>query len=313
MPERIIEYQVPNDVSGARADKVFASAFKDVSRARLQKAFELNQVSFDGLIIDKRFKIKKGGLLKAVLKESEATQAPSGVDIPLNIIHEDASIIVVNKAPGMVTHPGSGTSEDTLVHALLHYCDGKLSSVGAPDRPGIVHRLDKETSGLIVVAKTDLAYHELVKAFSERLTEKRYLALLSKAPKLKSGSCKDPIGRHSMQRTKMAVQSNGKEAHTDWKCLELFGSMASMVECQIHTGRTHQIRVHMSHLGFPLLGDSGYGYKTGRFSELSIPRVCLHAQFLTIPHPETGEKMTFEAPIPDDLVSLIESMRTAFG
>ena len=313
MQERIIEYQVPDDVSEVRADKLFASAFKDISRARLQKAFDLNQVSFDGLTIDKRYKIKKGGLLKAVLKEVEVSMLPSGIDIPLNIIHEDASIIVINKASGMVTHPGSGTSEDTLVHALLHYSKGELSSLGAPDRPGIVHRLDKETSGLIVVAKTDLAYHELVKAFSQRLTEKRYLALLSKAPKLKSGSCKEAIGRHSTQRTKMAVQPNGKEAHTDWKCIELFGSMSSWVECQIHTGRTHQIRVHMSHLGFPLLGDTSYGYKANRFSEFLIPRVCLHAQFLKIPHPKTGESMTFEAPIPDDLALLIESMRAAYS
>ncbi|MGB0344885.1 MAG: RluA family pseudouridine synthase [Coraliomargarita sp.] len=300
MADREIEYRVPEELAGARADKLFAAAFEDVSRARLQRAFDAGRVTCDGAVIERRFKAVGGTLLRAVLEEPEAGAGPRAVALPLEIVHEDASLVVVNKAAGMVTHPGSGTEEDTLVHALLHHCADGLSTVGAPDRPGIVHRLDKETSGLIVVAKTDLAHHRLVQAFSERETGKRYLALVSGAPERSSGTIREPVGRHPVHRTRMAVQPGGKEAHTDWAVLERFGTAAALVECRIHTGRTHQIRVHMSHLKHPLLGDATYGYKASRLKGIDVPRVMLHATELEFPHPETGERVTFEVPLPED-------------
>lgn len=303
MPERIIEYQVPEGVVTGRADKIFAAEFEDISRARLQRAFEQGQVTFDGITIDKRYKIKSGGCLRAILEEPNSETGPEAVAIPLDVIFEDESIIVVNKAPGMVTHPGSGTGADTLVHALLHHTGGQLSSVGAPERPGIVHRLDKETSGLIIVAKNDRAHHKLAAAFSERETFKRYTALVLGSPKKNRGSCLESIGRHPVQRTRMAIIAGGRDAHTDWEVVERFGDRAAKVSCIIHTGRTHQIRVHMSGLKHPLLGDTTYGYKPNRIKGVTIPRVMLHSTELRLKHPDTDETVSFEAPLPDDFIT----------
>lgn len=302
MPKRIIEFYVPNGTKSQRADKLFAAEFEGISRARLQRAFEAGQVTFDGERIDKRFKVARAGLLHAVLEQPEFDVSPGPVDLPLQVVYEDESIVVVNKAPGMVTHPGSGTGEDTLVHALLHHCNGQLSSIGAPDRPGIVHRLDKETSGLIIAAKTDKAHHKLVAAFSARETYKRYTALVLGRPKRSSGSCHEPIGRHPVVRTRMAVQKNGREAHTDWKVEEVFGKDAALVSCVIHTGRTHQIRVHLSFLGHPLLGDTTYGFKANRLKGVEVPRLMLHSTELRVAHPASGLEMRFKAKLPDDFI-----------
>ncbi|MGC6423568.1 MAG: RluA family pseudouridine synthase [Lentimonas sp.] len=309
MASRIIEFQVPPGVKSSRADKLFAAEFEDVSRARLQRAFDAGTVTFDGQVIDKRFKLTDPGLLRAVLEEPNSAERPKAVDILLDVVYEDDSIIVVNKAPGMVTHPGSGTGDDTLVHALLHHTKGALSSVGAPDRPGIVHRLDKETSGLIVVAKTDKGHYKLATAFSERQTYKRYTALVQSVPKLRRGSIKDAIARHPVIRTKMAVVASGKEAHTDWEVLERYGDRAAMVSCVIHTGRTHQIRVHMSSRKHPLLGDPTYGFKASRLKGVEVPRVMLHSTELHIKHPEKDELMEFKAVLPNDFEQLRALLR----
>ena len=309
MNERVIEFQVPAEIDENRADKLFASAFKDISRARLQKAFDLGRVTFNGEVIDKRFKIRNIGCLKAILEEASVKEIPKGNNLPLQVVYEDDSIIVINKSSGMITHPGNGTGDDTLVHALLYHCDGALSSVGLPNRPGIVHRLDKETSGLIVVAKTDLAHHALARAFSERNVKKRYLALLSGVPKLHSGVCFDRIGRHPVYRTKMSVQSKGREAHTEWEILEKFSDKASLVQCTIHTGRTHQIRVHMQNLGFPLIGDSLYGFKKNRYKKFIIERIFLHSSYLEFEHPTTSKSMEFSSEIPKEFDELINNFR----
>lgn len=308
MADRVIELEVPKGVKVGRADKVFAAAFEDVSRVRLQRAFEAGAVTFNGQMIDKRYKVNQPGTLRAVLEEPKVSDAPKAVDLPLEIIYEDEFILVVNKASGMITHPGSGTGDDTLVHALLHYTQGNLSAVGAPDRPGIVHRLDKETSGLIVVAKNDLAHHKLASAFSERETYKRYTALVQAAPKLSHGSIKEPIGRHPVMRTRMAVVQSGKEAHTDWVVKQRFGQRAAMVSCVIHSGRTHQIRVHLSSIGLPLLGDPSYGFRASRMKAYDVPRVMLHSTELRIQHPERDELMYFEAPLPKDFSVLIDQL-----
>lgn len=309
MDDRIIEYFVADDVGEVRADKLFASVIEDVSRARLQKAFDSGRVSFEGEVIDKRFKIRHSGWLRATLEKVSVDEVPEGKAIPLNIVYEDDAIIVINKSSGMVTHPGNATGDDTLVHALLHHCKGNLSSVGMPERPGIVHRLDKETSGLIVVAKTDLAHHCLAKDFSERTIKKRYLALVSGVPKMRSGTCMESIGRHPTYRTKMSVQPKGREAHTDWKVLEIFGEKASLIECSIHTGRTHQIRVHMQNLGFPLLGDKLYGFRPNRFKDFSIERIFLHATYLSFVHPSSAEHLEFTEPVPKDFLELMAALK----
>ena len=309
MADRIIEYQVPAGAKAERADKLFAGEFEDVSRARLQRAFDADQVTFEGVVIGKRFKVDCPGLLRAVLIDEVAEVPPKPIDLPLKVVFEDKSLVVVDKGPGMVTHPGNGTGEDTLVHALLHHCRGQLSSIGAPDRPGIVHRLDKETSGLIIVAKTDKAHHRLVAAFSERETYKRYTALVLGLPKWSSGSLREPIARHPVHRTRMAVQANGRDTHTDWSVEARFGRLAAQMSCVIHTGRTHQIRVHMSHLGCPLLGDPTYGFKATRLPQVEIPRVMLHSTELSLAHPETGEQMRFHAELPSDFLETIRRLQ----
>jgi 23S rRNA pseudouridine1911/1915/1917 synthase len=305
MADRIIEFTVPSGVKAGRADKIFAAEFDDISRARLQKAFDAGQVSFDGITIDKRFKVNRPGMLRAILEEPTFEAAPVAVELPLDIIYEDESILVVNKAPGMITHPGNGTGSNTLVHALLHHCGENLSSIGAPNRPGIVHRLDKETSGLIIVAKNDAAHHKLAAEFSERKTYKRYTALVYGIPKVSRGTIKEAIGRHPVMRTRMAVVHSGKPAHTDWTVEARYKQKAARISCVIHTGRTHQIRVHMSEIRFPLLGDVTYGFKPGRLKDIKVPRVMLHSTELRIQHPDRDELMTFEAPLPADFEDLI--------
>lgn len=309
MTERAIEFQVPAGVSSGRADKIFAAEFDDISRARLQRAFEAGQVTFDGAVIDKRFKINRAGMLRAVLDEPVAEAGPEATEIPLNIVYEDESIIVVDKAAGMVTHPGSGTGDDTLVHALLHHCKGALSSVGAPDRPGIVHRLDKETSGLIVVAKNDRSHHRLAEAFSQRETFKRYRALVMGMPKKTAGRCEGPIGRHRVVRTRMAIMASGREALTDWSVEDSYGGRAALVGCVIHTGRTHQIRVHLSGMNHPLLGDTTYGFRASRLPGIEIPRVMLHSTELRLQHPERDEPLHFEAPLPPDFQAVMQQLK----
>lgn len=308
MTEREIELAVPPGAPPGRADKIFAAAFEDVSRARLQRAFDAGRVTFDGEVVGKRFQVDRPGLLRAVLEEAPAEAAPRPVELPLEIVYEDEALIVVNKAAGMVTHPGSGTGEDTLVHALLHHCRGELSTVGAPDRPGIVHRLDKETSGLILVARTDLAHHRLAAAFSERQTDKRYTALVLGHPRPAAGSIREPIGRHPVVRTRMAVQRGGRSAHTDYRVEAPCGPGACRVTCTIHTGRTHQIRVHLSHLGHPLLGDTTYGFKAARLPGVTVPRVMLHATELALRHPLSGEMVRFQAPPPADFEELASAL-----
>lgn len=309
MSDRSIEYQVPAGAPVERADKLFAAKFEEVSRARLQRAFDAGQVTFEGEVIQKRFKITRPGLLRAVLEEAQSDAAPCPVDLPLDVVYEDEALIVVNKAAGMITHPGSGTGEDTLVHALLHHCRGRLSGVGAPERPGIVHRLDKETSGLILAAKTDQAHHKLALAFSQRETFKRYSALVLGKPKKNSGSIQEPIGRHPVVRTRMAVRRDGREARTDYEQCRVFGAYASQLSCVIHTGRTHQIRVHLSHLGHPLLGDAAYGFKPQRLPGVEIPRVMLHATELKLAHPLTGQALRFQADPPEDFSSVVQALR----
>ena len=308
MPEQT--FIVPEDSTPDRADKILAAHYPEVSRAAIQRFIESGKVRREnGDSLESKKKLNPGEVLLVDLSP-EPIPGLRPVDLPIGILYEDESLVVVDKPSGMVVHPGDGTGEDTLVHALLHHCDEKLSTIGAPERPGIVHRLDKDTSGAIVVAKTDPVHHALVKQFAERETGKEYLALASGVPREKSGRVTLPIGRHPTIRVKMAVVENGKAAHTDWERVDGgFGDLASLLKCRIHTGRTHQIRVHLSSLGHPVVGDETYGFKPARSKIPSPPRVLLHAQKLSFTHPASGELMTVEAPVPADFSDYVELLK----
>jgi 23S rRNA pseudouridine1911/1915/1917 synthase len=289
-----------------RADKVLALAFPETSRSQIKRAIEAGKIRReDGSPLDPKSKLAAGESLMVDLTPAQKQIHPP-VPIPLSILFEDEELIVIDKASGMVVHPGGGTGEDTLVHALLHHCQGSLCSIGAPDRPGIVHRLDKETSGVMVVAKTEKAYHSLVAQFSERTIGKVYHALVAGHPYPNQGEVSLPIGRHPKVRVKMAVvEKGGKPAHTEWKTLSLYGEKFALIECRIRTGRTHQIRVHFSCLNHPLAGDSTYGYKASKNEGYFFPRVMLHARSLSFLHPQSGEELSFSTPIPDDFESAL--------
>lgn len=231
-------------------------------------------------------------------------------DIPLDIVFEDDSLLVINKPPGLVVHPAAGHYSGTLVHALLHHCGGDLASRGGAERLGIVHRLDKDTSGLIVVAKTNAAHESLGEQFQSRQVIKIYLAIAKGEFRHAKGQCLEPIGRHPIARKKMAVIKSGRTAHTDYAVLQQW-PQAALVECQLHTGRTHQIRVHLAHLGHPILGDTLYG-RPWKSEGLPLPgRQLLHATRLSFTHPVTGKKVVFSAPLPEDFSQLIHALDRA--
>jgi 23S rRNA pseudouridine1911/1915/1917 synthase len=245
--------------------------------------------------------VKTGDLIAIAVPEAVPLQAVSQ-DIPLHILFEDDDLIVLNKAPGMVVHPAPGNPDGTLVNALLHHCRGQLSGIGGVERPGIVHRLDKDTSGCLVIAKSDAAHHSLTTQFAERSTmEKLYLAVTQGIPKPAHDTVFTHIGRHPVNRQKMAVVNppGGKAAITDYQILATdSATLTALILCHLHTGRTHQIRVHLHHKGTPLVGDPIYG-KPSKTSELT-GRLMLHAWRLSFDHPMTGKRHRFEAPIPHE-------------
>jgi 23S rRNA pseudouridine1911/1915/1917 synthase len=292
-----------------RADKVLVSAFPQASRSQIKRAIEAGKIRReDGNPLDPKSKLTPGDSLIVDLAPPKS-QSHSPVPIPLAVLFEDEDLIVIDKIAGMVVHPGGGTGEDTLVHALLHHCQGSLCPVGAPDRPGIVHRLDKGTSGVMVVAKTEKAYHSLVGQFSERKTGKVYHALVAGHPHPSKGEIALPIGRHHKVRVKMAVvDKGGKPAHTEWKTLSLYTEKFALLECRIRTGRTHQIRVHLSFMNHPLAGDSTYGYKASKNEGQLFPRVMLHARNLSFLHPQSGDELSFSAPIPKDFQTAVSAL-----
>ncbi len=309
MPVRLqaSSYIVPADTRRVRADKALAQAFPAHSRTAFQRAFEAGLVTADGKVVAQSDAVRAGQKLKFSLPELK----PAGikaVEIPIEVLFEDKHLIVLNKPAGMVVHPGVGTGEDTLVHALLAHCAGSLSGIGGVERPGIVHRLDKETTGVLVVAKTDAAHRALADQFATRALRKEYLALVSGAPKQDSGAINRAISRHPVHRHRMTVGEGGRPARTDWTVEERFGGKAALVRCRIHTGRTHQIRVHLKSLGHPLLGDSTYGWK--QTEDLpKPPRVMLHAEHLVFAHPVGAKTMDLRAPLPADFEELARKLR----
>lgn len=294
-----------------RADKILSRAFPEHSRVAFQRAFDAGLVRLRGVAVKRDASVVGGDVLEYEFPEVKAAELRA-VNIPLEVIFEDKHLLAVNKPSGMVVHPGAATGEDTLVHALLAHCAGSLSGIGGVERPGIVHRLDRETSGIILVAKNDAAHRALSEQFSERSLEKEYLALVAGAPTLLSGSIRKSIGRNKQHRHKMAVvesEDGGKEAHTDWEVVEQFGKIATLVRCTIHTGRTHQIRVHLKSLGHVILGDVIYGWKPDPRLPKDPARVMLHAEHLVFAHPKSGKTLDLRASLPADFESQLTQLR----
>jgi 23S rRNA pseudouridine1911/1915/1917 synthase len=304
-------YTVPDGVRQLRADKALALSHREHSRVAFHRAFDAGLVTLRGRVIGRDTPVAGGDVLEFSFPDLKPA-AVKAVAIPLEVLFEDKHLLAVNKAAGMIVHPGAGTGEDTLVHALLAHCKGGLSGVGGVERPGIVHRLDRETSGIILVAKTDPAHRGLAEQFSERALQKEYLALVVGAPALMSGSIKKAIGRNKQHRHKMAAmeaEQGGRDAHTDWEIVERFGDVATLVRCTIHTGRTHQIRVHLKSLGHLVLGDAVYGWKPDPRLTRQPGRVMLHAEHLVFQHPITGKTIDLRAPLPADLAGMLVQLR----
>jgi 23S rRNA pseudouridine1911/1915/1917 synthase len=286
-----------------RLDKVLAQRL-ELSRTQLQTWIEKDLVQRAGKPINVKTRMFTDDEITISIPAAEVWHIKPE-DRPLDILFEDEYFMVINKAAGEVVHPGAGHLEGTIVSAILHHCKGKLSGVGGVERPGIVHRLDKDTSGVLIIAKDDETHQFLSKQFQLRKTVKIYRALVLSAPKIQHGSWLGNIGRHANHRQKMTVlKGSGRTAHTDYKVLKRFGEIASELELNIHTGRTHQIRVHCQHVGCPVVGDTLYGRRQRWFEEAGVKRQMLHAQSLTIQHPKTKKKMTFTAPLPEDFISV---------
>jgi 23S rRNA pseudouridine1911/1915/1917 synthase len=300
-------YTVPAGSRRERADKVLAAAFPEHSRSAFQRALEAGLVRADGKVIGQADDVKGGQVIEFSFPDTKPAELKP-VDIPLDVIFEDKHLIVLNKPAGMVVHPGVGTGEDTLVHALLAHCAGELSGVGGVERPGIVHRLDKETTGLLVVAKHDAAHRALADQFASRALLKEYVALVSGVPKEASGTINRAIARHPVHRHRMTVGEGGRPSRTDWTVEKTFAGKAAFVRCRIHTGRTHQIRVHLKSLGHPVLGDDTYGWKQDPAMP-PVERVMLHAEHLVFAHPVSAKTMDLHAPLPADFKQLVAALK----
>lgn len=299
---------VETDEEGLRLDQFLAQMLTAQSRSYLQKLIRNGHILVNGNAKKPSYDVKEGDEIIVTLP----TPVPLDVqaeDIPLNIIYEDVNLIVINKPAGLIVHPAAGHFDHTLVNALVYHCGRNLSCIGGVLRPGIVHRLDRDTSGCIVVAKDDTTHNGLTKQFQGREVNKEYLAIVAGKVKELRGTLSTMIGRHPVHRKRMAVRyDTGREAVTTYEVLERF-QMATLLNLKLGTGRTHQIRVHMSHMGHPVLGDEEYGKKKSRLSGIEIPRQMLHAYKLGFVHPVKNEWMEFTAPIPQDMEDLLNYLR----
>ncbi len=303
-------YTVPPGIRTLRADKALAMAFREHSRTALQRAFDAGHVTLRGAAIKRDHPVVDGDVLEFSFPDVVPMDIKAA-DIDLDVLFEDKHMLAINKAAGMVVHPGAATGDDTLVHALLGHCAGTLSGIGGVERPGIVHRLDKETTGVIVVAKTDKAHRALADQFATRSLKKFYVALVAGVPQLLSGTIDSAISRHPTHRHRMTIGEGGRPARTSWERAETFGEIASLMRCQIFTGRTHQIRVHLKSLGHPILGDPLYGWKPDARLATQPERVMLHAEHLVLTHPITGKELDLRAPLPKDFVAMMKVLKKA--
>ena len=331
---QILSATASSDDAGARLDLWLSQQFETLSRSRAKTLIQGGALKIDNqTITDPRAKVIAFSVYDLEMPAPVAA-TPEPEDIPLNILHEDDHLIIINKASGMAVHPAPGTWSGTLVNALLHHCKGELPGIGGVERPGIVHRLDKLTTGVMVAAKTEAAHAGLSKLFAAHDIERTYTALTRGAPRPLVGTVEARIARSTSDRKKMAVPRNpqseaGRHAVTHYKSLATYGLLdkgaglpaAAMIACTLETGRTHQIRVHMSHIGAPLIGDPVYGRHRGIKSYGSgdafitattrarkMTRQALHASLLGFVHPVTGEPVRYEAPLPSDMAELVEAL-----
>lgn len=305
-----IEIMITDEMNGTRLDLVLSAALEDFSRSFIQKMFENGRVFVNGKVCrEKKLKATSGMMVSIEIPTPEKLQVEAE-DIPLEIVYEDEDVLVVNKPAGMVVHPAPGNYTGTLVNALMHHCGDELSSINGVIRPGIVHRIDKDTSGLLMVAKNDKAHNSLSQQLAQHSITRRYRAIVYSNIKEDEGTVDRPIGRDPKNRLRNAVTDlNSKEAVTHYRVLERFGNF-TLIEAQLETGRTHQIRVHMSYLKHPLLGDELYGpVKSKSASKLGAKRQMLHAGVLGFVHPSSGEYMEFESPLPEDFERVLEKLR----
>jgi 23S rRNA pseudouridine1911/1915/1917 synthase len=312
--------------AGHRLDRFLADALSDLSRARIQQLLAEGNVARSGATIKDANHRVKGGETYTVLVPAALPARPQGQDIPLEVVYEDKDLIVIEKPAGLVVHPAAGNPDGTLVNALIAHCGAGLIGIGGEARPGIVHRLDKDTSGLLVAAKTERAMTSLARQFANHTIERAYNAVVWGAPRAREGVIEGQIGRSPFDRKRMAVlRGGGKLARTRYRVVERFGTdarpFASLIECRLETGRTHQIRVHLTHLGHPLVGDPTYGRarqaprpkttaeEVAFAAAANFPRQALHAFVLGFQHPSLHKTMRFESPWPADFADLVEALR----
>ncbi len=318
---------VPPSLAGLRLDQALARLFPQYSRNRLQAWLRSGHIRFDGERAEPRRPVAGGERIDLAPPVPPAAAAPRAQKIPLAVVYEDRDLIVIDKPAGLVVHPGAGNETGTLVNALIAHCGASLSGVGGERRPGIVHRLDKDTSGLLVAAKNDLAHRGLAEQFAahgrDGILERSYLAIVWGRPERATGTISAALARSSANRQKMAVSRGAaaRPAVTHYEVLETFGKqpLASLLRCRLETGRTHQIRVHLAHLGHPLLGDATYGggFKSSatklpeaaRNALMALNRQALHAASLGFRHPRTGRMLRFSSPLPVDFQTLLETLR----
>ena len=327
---QLLEVTVGGDEGSPRLDRVLAVLRPELSRSRLKALILAGSVTARGTPIrDPAYHVAKGDTITIDVPEA-APPEPKGEGIALDIVYEDEDIIVIDKPKGLVVHPAAGHETGTLVNALIAHCGASLSGIGGVRRPGIVHRLDKDTTGLMVVAKNDRAHQSLTAQFADHgrtgPMRRGYMAFIWGVPNRVRGTVDAPIDRHPFAREKMAVRDSGREAVTHWDLRAAFNGrdgkpVASLLACQLETGRTHQIRVHLSHIGHPLMGDAVYGphFKTkagqlgpkGRAALADLGRQALHAYLLALEHPKTGELLHWEAALPEDLLLLQNALEAA--
>ncbi len=305
----MIQIRIDIAQAGVRLDHLLVQHLPDTSRSRITSSIKDGLILVDGAQKKASYKLKVGESVAGSLFELPPLEVlPEEIRFP--ILFEDSSLIILSKPPGLVVHPGSGNSSGTLVNGLVHYCES-IAGVGDVIRPGIVHRLDKDTSGLMVVAKNDSVHSKLVDIFKAREITKEYLAIVHGVMNRPSGRIVAPIGRHTVNRQKMAVrEGTGRYAASNWRVIEEYGESFSKIGVKIETGRTHQIRVHMAHLKHPVAGDTLYG--PGRNNK-RFPRQMLHAWKLTFNHPVTSEKLSFTAPVWDDMGEILNQLETDFS
>lgn len=301
----VLSFTVASDTVSVRIDRYLTEQCPELSRSYIQKLLKDQKVKADHKTVKANYKVQPGQEIVVEIPDAEPLDIQPE-DIPLDILYEDPYLLVVNKPKGMVVHPAAGHTGGTLVNAVMAHCGENLSGINGILRPGIVHRIDKDTTGALLVCKTDEVHRSLAEQLKEHSIKRRYRAIVRGNLKEDTGTIEGPIGRHPTDRKKMAINyKNGKDAVTHYKVLERFGQY-TYVECRLETGRTHQIRVHMSSIGHPLLGDTVYGSGKDPFH---LEGQTLHAMILGFIHPITGEYMEFSAPLPEYFLKLLEKLR----